>query len=448
MTGRDALHTDVLVIGAGPSGLAAAQTAAAGGASVTIVEATGEIGGNAAFSTGYLAFADTSEQRRLGIVDSPEAYLADLRAEVEHRRELFDPAFDTAVAERFTRESGAGFEYLRDLGFRFDRIVSRPLQHSVDRTVVLSDPTQFRSVFAEHLERLGAGVLVRRRARELVRTGGTVTGALIEGPGGTTTEIRAGRGVIVTTGGYQASSELRARHRPDADPDSPYPGLDTNLGDGHRMLEEAGAELVNMHMVPEVVLIASRLIEECVALTEDGVRFHDETGPEALRLLALRRLPGSIGYYLCDARTAEGKAQLLADVPAAKKTFDSLAGVARAIDADPAVLAETVRRWNKTVESGVPADPEFGRVVFPQPRTGITTPPYTVVPMVVGTNISAGGSRVSPDMEVLDSDARPITGLYAAGDCSAGISAAIGIGGLHLAAGITLGRVAGRSVSA
>ncbi|MEV4604389.1 FAD-dependent oxidoreductase [Amycolatopsis sp. NPDC049253] len=445
---KDVLHTDVLVIGAGPSGLAAAQTAAAGGASVTIVEATGEIGGNAAFSTGYLAFAGTSAQRKLGIADSPDAYLADLLAEVEHRRELFDPEFDTAVAERFTRESGAGFEYLRDLGFWFDRIVSRPLQHSVDRTVVMTAPAQFRDVFADHLERLGVTVLVRRRARELVRAGGAVTGALIEGPGGTATEVRAARGVIVTTGGYQASSALRARHRPDADPDSPYPGLDTNLGDGHLMLEQAGAALVNMHMVPEVVLIASRLIEECIAVTEDGVRFHDETGPEALRLRALRRLPGAIGYYLCDARTAQGKAQLLADVPAPKKTFESLAGVARAIDADPAVLADTIRRWNETVESGVPADPEFGRVVFPRPRTGITTPPYTVVPMVVGTNISAGGSRVSPDMEVLDVRARPIAGLYAAGDCSAGISAAIGIGGLHLAAGITLGRVAGRSACA
>jgi succinate dehydrogenase/fumarate reductase flavoprotein subunit len=67
--------------------------------------------------------------------------------------------------------------------------------------------------------------------------------------------------------------------------------------------------------------------------------------------------------------------------------------------------------------------------------------------MVVGTNISAGGCRVSPDMEVLDSAGRPIPNLYAAGDCSAGISAAIGIGGIHLAGGITLGRVAGQTAT-
>ena len=49
-----------------------------------------------------------------------------------------------------------------------------------------------------------------------------------------------------------------------------FPGLDTNRGDGQLMIEKAGGGLVNMDMVPEVVLIASRLVEDCIAVTEDG----------------------------------------------------------------------------------------------------------------------------------------------------------------------------------
>ena len=54
---------DIAVLGAGPSGLTAAHTAALAGADVVIIDATGELGGNGAFSSGYMAFAGTSLQR-------------------------------------------------------------------------------------------------------------------------------------------------------------------------------------------------------------------------------------------------------------------------------------------------------------------------------------------------------------------------------------------------
>ncbi|WP_158703288.1 FAD-dependent oxidoreductase [Pseudonocardia dioxanivorans] len=446
MSDPDEITVDVLVVGAGPGGLAAAETAASRGASVLLVDAEGDIGGNAAFSTGYAAFAGTSLQAEQGIADSPAQLLADMRAEFDRRREEYPEAvFDEAVAARFATESAAAYDYLVHLGFAFDRIVSRPRQHRVDRTVVLSDPAQFRDVFAHRLNELGVRVLPHRRARELTTDASTVTGALVEGPGGTTTRVRAVRGVVLATGGYQASAELRARFRPDLDPTSPHPGLDGNLGDGQLMAEKIGAQLVNMRMVPEVVLVASRLVEDCIAVTEDGERFHDEAGPEHERLVALRTLPGAIAYYLCDARTAAGKAQLLADMPGARKQFDTLAGVARGIGAEPAVLAATMERWNAAVGAG--ADPEFGRVVFPRDGVGIVEPPFTVAPMVVGTNISSGGVRVSQDMQALDAAGLPIPNLFAVGDCTGSINATVGLGGLHLAAGITLGRVAGRGAA-
>jgi succinate dehydrogenase/fumarate reductase flavoprotein subunit len=194
-------------------------------------------------------------------------------------------------------------------------------------------------------------------------------------------------------------------------------------------------------MVPEVVLIASRLVEDCIAVTEDGVRFHDEAGPERERLRRLRELGGQGAYYLCDARTAAAKAQLVADVPSARNQFPTLAAVARAIGAPADVLEATIRRWNETVSSGGAKD-EFGRVVFPVSGTGITEPPYTVMPLAVGTNITGGGGRISPDGEVLNPASRPVPNLFAAGDCNGSISAANGMGGVHIAAALTLGRIA------
>jgi NADPH-dependent 2,4-dienoyl-CoA reductase/sulfur reductase-like enzyme len=72
VTMNDDEVSDVLVVGSGPGGLAAADRALELGASVRVLEAGGELGGNAAFSTGYLAFAGTSLEREHGINDSAD----------------------------------------------------------------------------------------------------------------------------------------------------------------------------------------------------------------------------------------------------------------------------------------------------------------------------------------------------------------------------------------
>jgi succinate dehydrogenase/fumarate reductase flavoprotein subunit len=435
-------EVDLVIVGAGPAGLAAAERAIEARASVALLDASGELGGNAAFSTGYLAFAGTSLEREHGIEDSADLLVADILAEVERKRADYPQlVFDLDVAQRFAQHSAAAFERLRALGIAFERFVPRPHQHQANRTVVMSEPAQFREVLGARLAAASANVLLRRRVVELTTSAGLVTGVVAEHPAGAAAGIRARCGVIVATGGYQASSELRGRYAPGPDPDSPFPGLDTNRGGGHLMIEKGGGQLVNMDIVPEVVLIASRLVEDCIAVTEDGVRFHDEAGPERERLRRLRELGGQAAYYLCDARTATAKAQLVADVPGNRKQLATLADVARAIGAPAGVLEATVRRWNQTVASQATQD-EFGRVVFPISGAGITEPPYTVIPLVVGTNITGGGARISPDAEVLDPAARPVPNLFAAGDCNGSISAANGMGGVHIAAALTLGRIA------
>lgn len=447
MSESNTARADVIVLGAGPSGLTAAHQAAIAGADVLIIDRTGEWGGNGAYSSGYMAFAGTSLQRAHGIEDSPELFLADMRAEVERKRDYFDPEFGIDVGTRFAEESGEAFEYLAALGFEFGRFVPRPQQHSADRMVVMSRTAQFHDIYTGLLTELGVRSMARARARELIKDGKSVAGVLVERPGGTTAEVLADKATIVTTGGYQASSELRARYQPRHDPHSPYQGLDTIVGDGQLMLEAAGAELVNMHMVPELVKMASRLVEECIALNEAGERFEDEAGPYQERLRLLREQPGALGYFLCDADTARRQAQLLAEIPGGTRRFTTLADVARAIGAPADTVVATVDRWNSVVESGAAVDPEFGRVVFPDPRIGIRTPPYHVKQMVVGTDISAGGARVSPDMEALTPAGEVIPGLYAAGDCNGLINSAAGLGGVHLASAVTLGRVAGRTAA-
>jgi succinate dehydrogenase/fumarate reductase flavoprotein subunit len=202
-----------------------------------------------------------------------------------------------------------------------------------------------------------------------------------------------------------------------------------------------------MSVIPQYVRGPSRFVEDCIAIDGDGRRFHDEAGPYLERVAALMQQPGAIGYYFWDTRAAERNAQHIAEIPGTPKRFDDLAGVARAVGCDASTLAVTVDRWNALVASDADKDPDFGRVIFPAERTGIETPPYFVIPMVLGVGGTNGGARVSIDMAVRRQSGEVIPGLFAVGDCASGVNCAVGLGGVHLGSAVTLGRVAGRSVA-
>src|ERR1700739_3068940 len=70
---------DIVVIGAGATGLPAAIVAAEAGASVILVEAEADIGGHAITSGGNVPLGGgTSVQKKYGIADSPDLLFQDL----------------------------------------------------------------------------------------------------------------------------------------------------------------------------------------------------------------------------------------------------------------------------------------------------------------------------------------------------------------------------------
>lgn len=442
---RQRSEAGIVVLGAGPAGLSAAMAVRSAGVPATVVDVTGQLGGNGAFSTGYMAFADFAVQHQLGIRDDPDNFLRDLVAEVARIRSQHDVEFDHDLARRYAVETRGSYEFLIGLGFRFGRLIPRPRQHTTDRMVALVDPGQFRDIFTERLGAIGAQILIRAKASCLMFSKGQVIGTVIE-IGGEVADLRASA-VIVATGGYQANQDLR-RQFGDPSPSSPYPGLETARGDGHRMIEDVGGELVNMDLIPRLVRTSSRLVEDCIAINGDGQRFHDEAGPYEERLSALTRQAEGIGYYITDSFFGERDAQLIADMPLPPKKFQTLEAASRAVGCEPATLIATVAGWNETVENGSRQDTAFGRVVFPSPRVGLHKPPFVVIPMVMGIACTGGGARVTLDMQVVDRSGRPIPGLYAAGDCAGTINAAYGLGGIHLSSAVTMGLVAGRSAVA
>src|ERR1043166_7982599 len=120
---------DVLVIGAGACGLAAAIAAHDAGAGVAVIEKLDRPGGNSSLSTGSVPAAGTRFQREAGIADSPERFVEDLMR-------TGGPTDCPHLVRRLVETSAATVEWLVDcVGARMTLVTScAPAARPIART--------------------------------------------------------------------------------------------------------------------------------------------------------------------------------------------------------------------------------------------------------------------------------------------------------------------------
>lgn len=94
---------------------------------------------------------------------------------------------------------------------------------------------------------------------------------------------------------------------------------------------------------------------------------------------------------------------------------DSIAELAQEVGLDPDALQQTVDRYNELCANGV--DEDFGK--DPAYMKPLETGPFWLCEVANGYYTTVGGIKVSGNLEVLDADEQPIVGLYAGG-CDAG----------------------------
>jgi|TARA_B100000073_G_scaffold106959_1_gene85917 flavocytochrome c len=433
---------DIVVIGGGPAGMATALEASKNGASVLLLEADTLLGGNAARSTGYLAFQGFEMQHREGLDDNAEIFFKDMVNEIKRQEETYGIEFDAELAKVFAKESATTYDWLVELGFEFNRFLPRPLQHSVNRMVDVTDTSMFTKVFSDVLEKNNVDVRTSTRARRLLLEESCIVGVQTDKE-----SFRANMGVVLAAGGYQANSSLRKKYQPEHMATTPYLGTHHDVGDGHIMGQEVGGELINMTMIPPLIMVGSALVEDSIAVNTLGRRFHDEAGPYDYRVQELNKQPNKTAYYIYDNQTYLKKRQLINEMPQTPSSANSLMELAQTIGSDHKALEEAVTRWNDFLTSSEKKDPDFGRVILPAERRAILEPPYFASKMITGINFPAGGFRVNADLQVLNVYGEPIPKLFAVGDCSGGLGPVIGMGGMRITPALTLGRVVGRKIA-
>lgn len=295
--------------------------------------------------------------------------------------------------------------------------------------------------------------------------------------GGKPFRVGARRGVVLATGGFENNPEMVRDYLGMGD--SPVWGSPAGTGDGHRMALQIGADLWHMDNMMAIVGVRTPdfhagfatlgLVGEkgYLFVAPDGSRFVDENVQirhgHALIHGRYEIYPLHRAFVIFDERTRRAGPlvpqpeympvgwNLLIEnyvwsddnVDEIDKGWivkaDTLAELADRLGVDPAALDKTVALYNRYCAAG--EDEQFGR--DPATLIPVDQPPFYAFasnPILAWSN---GGPRRNEKSQVLTPTGRVIAGLYAAGTVSSTYSWCKD-GGFHIADALAFGRVAGR----
>ncbi|WP_255592704.1 FAD-binding protein [Bordetella sp. BOR01] len=450
------MEVDVLVVGAGACGLAAAIAAHDKGAGVAILEKRERPGGNSSLSTGSVPGAGSRFQREAGIADSADHMVADLERMAGHS-EL------PALTRRMAALSASLCEWLVDtVGARMALITDYcHVGHTVPR---LHAPVSRRGqdLVDDLLAAVGRRdipLAVNNAVSTLyVDDGGAIVGAAVTGPGIETSRIGA-RGVILATNGFAANRELVRTYCTEI-AGAEYFGALGSEGEAVLWGRQLGARLANMQAYqgyaavayPHGSLLSWTTIEKGgILVNAAGQRFgNEDLGYSGYA----KRVLGQAGpvYAIFDDRikalaSKEEEFQELVDHNGVKGS-DSVAGLAAIFELPQAALARTLADYNQAAGAeGASADPQGRRHFGMAPLTG----KLWICRVTPGLFHTQGGLAVDAAGRVLRDDGSAIAGLYAGGGAAAGISGSSGAEGYcsgnGLLTAIGLGYLAGRAAA-
>lgn len=460
------MSTDVVVVGAGGAGLAAALTAAQNGADVVVLEKMAMVGGASSMAGGGTNATGSQWQQSYGIEDSPEAYFMDIM----ENGHFFS---DARTLWLYANTQGAAFDWLvAEDGAALPYVNSQPspsAEHTYGRTFSPEGGgAGVVSALQQKVTDLGVEILLETPAQELMVTDGTVTGVKALAADGTPYEITA-NSVILATGGYGANTDML----PETVTSLPYAGAVSATGDGLNMATAIGADAINLDKVniqPHSIILpdgrGQHTFQGCLAMynktgsilvSDQGVRFVNEQGSANDIKAGMEQNEHS--YLIMDAASFETYAQTciashnftqeqldqwLEANGTSNPVFahaDSLEDLAAIVGIPSGALTETVERYNGFVSAG--EDTDFGRKV----STAMGDGPYYAVAMNLRYYATLGGLHINDNMQVLDTDGQPIQGLYAAGEVVGGVVGDIYAPGSLFGWAMTSGHNAGLAVT-
>lgn len=475
-------EVDVVVVGLGSAGGAAAIEAHDNGAKVLVLEKDKMAGGNTRLSGGTLRrFLDEDQVTRyyMGVVDETvneklvRRFVKTTLSSHQWFEEKCDAEFIDSEKVLFPPAPNVVWDFLpgaEGMGGRsqFDPKHGDPKKNGGYNLIA----TLMNGVIKRDI-----AILYNTGAKKLVTgMGKEVLGVIAEGPEGEIT-IKAKRGVILACGGFHENREMQINYL-----SMPYlsQGCIHGKGDGIRMTQEIGAKMWHMtgvscgisYKVPDYETPIGVGIRSPHYLYVDqyGKRFLNETGVDVHAMafdftacvaekMEYPRLPGFLIFdencresgqmlghcagRILDNPTFEWSEDNLAEVEKGwiKMAWD-VADLGKQLGFPEGLLEKTVGEYNQSALAGY--DPAFKRKGTSM--APVIKPPFYAIEVWPALLNTQGGPQRDEEARVLDLDMNPIPRLFSAGELGSFINKFYP-GGTNITEAIAFGRIAGENAA-
>ncbi len=480
------LESDVVIIGAGGAGLAAAVAAAEGGADVILLEKMPMAGGSTNYAKGIFAVQSFLQKERGINITTDEAFLAHM----DYTHWLANPRLVRVIIDK----SADTIKWLDQKGVEFIEPAvlypgAPPTWHTIEG-LGASIIKALKKTAKEHNVR----ILYRTTAKELIIKRGTVAGVIAEDKNGKKVKAYA-KAVVIASGGFANNKEMLTQYTPAGQNLMSF-GTIGKMGDGVRMAWDAGAAKEGTHVIQRGLAgikkhkgkkklkkakgasgsgfdhhLTAILKQPHLWVNKKGERFFNEAVFSfALIGNAMSKQPDQILFNIFDEDTKKYLMEQGTDIalgvfcPAGTNLTtiddtmqqgidkgeawiaDSIEELAKQTGMSAKILKATIDEYNESCDKG--HDDLF--VKDPKYLKPVRKPKFYAIrgfPTFVGT---LGGIKINSKTQVIKEDLEIIPGLYAVGNCAGGMygdtyDASTTVGGT-LAFAVNSGRIAGENV--
>ncbi|UCE97776.1 MAG: flavocytochrome c [Dehalococcoidia bacterium] len=451
---------DVVVIGSGFAGLAAAIEAYNTGVSVIVLEKMNAPGGNSIISDGGIAAAGTEMQKKRGIKDSAELMYRDML-----KAGLF--LNHPELVRKVTKQSNEILQWtINYLGVEFMDRVDIFGGHSVPRCYTplgVSGSAIIKQQLAK-LEEMGGKVRTQSYFKTFIKDSKEkLIGLLVrnkfdykDAECGTDIYIGIKKGIVLATGGFGSDVNFRSAQDP---------RLTGKIDTTNKPFATAEAlkEAFKINAMP--VQLSHIQLGPWGTPDENGygagARFSDyivfpygiivdpKSGRRIVNELADRKIMSdailNIGHPCIGITDTKAVDTAGWDInPCLErgivKKFTTPEELATYYGISSAELKITIEKYNSYIENNL--DEDFGKHILTE-ATPISSPPYYGIRTWPKVHHTMGGVQINTRAQVIDFNQEPIPRLYAAGEVTGGIHGACRLGSCAITECLVFGRTAG-----
>ncbi|MGL4402210.1 MAG: FAD-binding protein [Fusobacteriaceae bacterium] len=422
----ETVKTDLLIVGGGPAGLAAAISAKeAGLENIIMIEKLDILSGNGKYDMNFYDLINSEAEKKAGVQDSIEKLIADNSNSIDSPERTRAQAQGSAILDK----------WLRGMGIK--------LNHYYGKRGHMAEADQYAGAHIQDgmeakVKALGIDVRTNTKGLDLLMDKGTVKGIKVQN-GNNFYEIEA-KAVIMATGGFSANKELLAKYAPGTEEFQTSNQLGAT-GDFIPVFQQHGIATANLDVInifPFIIGATRDLTgggDGFILINKNGERFTSEQITYATRQATAKKIleqPDSEVFYLYDENLYKSSYRLQKHVGAGLHTkAETLEELADVMGINIENLKKTVESFNAAIRGEI-SDP-FRAKSFT--REIKTEGPYYAVQVESAVHMTRGGVVADEKTQVYSEDGKLVKGLYAAGEVTSSNAA--------YSAAVIFGRIAG-----